>query len=119
MSTVMGSDRVQVNNRWVHCDGSNIGFLRTDGNWDMYTSNGGNVWTAGYGWLHDKFAYLQTRTISGQLIGRDGGLSSSVGSGNITNYDTYISYLTMTNSAGFDLYYTRRRVYSNCNCTCK
>jgi hypothetical protein len=32
-----------------------MGFLKSDGNWDMYMNNGGSMWTANYGWLHDYF----------------------------------------------------------------
>lgn len=43
-------------NRHIHANGGMVGFLKSDGNWDMYCNNGGYLWTAGYGWLHDRFA---------------------------------------------------------------
>jgi hypothetical protein len=41
--------------RSLHVNSNLMGFLKSDGNWDMYMNNGGNMWTANYGWLHDYF----------------------------------------------------------------
>lgn len=43
-------------NRYIHSNGGLIGFLGSDGGWRLYENNGGYVWTAAYGWLHDYFA---------------------------------------------------------------
>lgn len=42
--------------RSLHHQNGLMGFLKSDGNWDMYCNNGGHLWTAAYGWLHDYFA---------------------------------------------------------------
>jgi hypothetical protein len=41
--------------RSFHHNQGLMGFLKSDGNWDMYMNNGGQMWTANYGWLHDCF----------------------------------------------------------------
>jgi hypothetical protein len=41
--------------RYLHHNQGLMGFLKSDGNWDMYMNNSGSLWTAGYGWLHDYF----------------------------------------------------------------
>jgi hypothetical protein len=41
--------------RSFHHNQGLMGFLKSDGNWDMYMNNGGSMWTANYGWLHDCF----------------------------------------------------------------
>jgi hypothetical protein len=41
--------------RYLHHNQGLMGFLKSDGNWDMYMNNSGSMWTAGYGWLHDYF----------------------------------------------------------------
>jgi len=41
--------------RSFHHNQGLMGFLKSDGNWDMYMNNGGQMWTANYGWLHDYF----------------------------------------------------------------
>jgi len=41
--------------RYLHHNQGLMGFLKSDGNWDMYMNNSGQMWTANYGWLHDYF----------------------------------------------------------------
>ena len=41
--------------RYLHVNSNLMGFLKSDGNWDMYMNNSGSMWTANYGWLHDYF----------------------------------------------------------------
>jgi hypothetical protein len=41
--------------RFLHHNQGLMGFLKSDGNWDMYMNNSGSMWTANYGWLHDYF----------------------------------------------------------------
>jgi len=41
--------------RYLHHNQGLMGFLKSDGNWDMYMNNSGSLWTANYGWLHDYF----------------------------------------------------------------
>ena len=41
--------------RYLHHNGGLMGFLRSDGSWDMYMNNSGSLWTCNYGWLQDYF----------------------------------------------------------------
>lgn len=41
--------------RSLHVNSNLMGFLKSDGNWDMYMNNSGQMWTASYGWLHSNF----------------------------------------------------------------
>jgi hypothetical protein len=50
--TMQDTDNVT---RSLHVNSNLMGFLKSDGNWDMYMNNGGSLWTANYGWLHDYF----------------------------------------------------------------
>lgn len=80
MASILQSDRVQVNNRWVHCDGSNIGFLNTGGGWGWYLNSSQQVWTGAYGWLHDYYARRSTILGVGpyRLTGNCGNIYNSV-----------------------------------------
>jgi hypothetical protein len=50
--TMQDTDNVT---RSLHVNSNLMGFLKSDGSWDMYMNNGGSLWTANYGWLHDYF----------------------------------------------------------------
>ena len=54
--TIDFQDTDQGTTRYLHVNSNLMGFLKTDGNWDMYMNNSGQMWTANYGWLHDRFA---------------------------------------------------------------
>ena len=43
---------------YVNFDGENIGFLNNGGSWIQYTTQGGHIWGAAYGWMHD---YINNR----------------------------------------------------------
>jgi hypothetical protein len=95
--------------RQLHVNGNLMGFLKSDGNWDMYMNNGGSMWTANYGWLHDYF----TRTVSagGGLAG--GGSGASISLSHTTAYgDATFTGQTMARDAYGHL------VNCNCNCNC-
>lgn len=109
MSTVLGSDRVQVNNRWVHCDGSNIGFLNTGGGWSWYQNSSQQVWTAAYGWLHDYFF----STISNCAAGY--GMSNVV----VSNCGNIAGERIELVDQGSNMRIQTSRWNYNCNCTCK
>lgn len=49
------TDTTTGRTRHVHHNDDLMGFLNTGGGWDLYANNVGQVWTANYGWLHDKF----------------------------------------------------------------
>jgi len=40
-------------NMYIHHNDDNLGILGHDGGWRMYVNNGGHMWMAAYGWLHD------------------------------------------------------------------
>ncbi len=53
--TVDLNDTSTGRTRKLHHNDDLMGFLKTDGNWDLYSNNAGQVWSANYGWLHDYF----------------------------------------------------------------
>jgi hypothetical protein len=118
MSSTLKSDRVEITNggttRSFHHNGSVAGFLNTSGGWDMYANNSGQIWTANYGWMHDYFSRLMTRTMTnGGPVGRNAGSTGNCG--NIPS--SYTTYFGEDNSGGFDQYYIVNNC-SNCNCNC-
>ena len=40
-------------NMHLHSNQGNIGYLGHQGQWLQYTTNGGHIWSAAYGWMHD------------------------------------------------------------------
>lgn len=94
-------DTDQGSTRYLHVNGNLMGFLKTDGNWDMYMNNAGQMWTANYGWLHDQFAqkgtFHHSVSITGNCANGFGGTLNASLSGNT---------LQLSLSAG------------NCNCNC-
>jgi hypothetical protein len=105
MPTRLEGDRVLVNNRWVHGNGDSLGFLRTDGSWDMYVSNGGNMWTAQYGWLHDRFGAKSNEITSATTVnGNCGNVATP------TNY-----YIDKPDGNTVRLV----RTFTNCVCACE
>lgn len=121
MASVLQSDRVQVNNRWLHCDGGNAGLLKTDGNWDMYMNNSGQMWTANYGWLHDYF-------ISSVQNCARGGSNSAGNTGNCNNAPNCYTVVSNCGNVAQAVValedggsYARVNGYQynfNCNCNC-
>jgi hypothetical protein len=91
--------------RKLHSNGGLMGFLKSDDNWDFYTDNSGNLWTAAYGWLHSYF-FNSVSNCNQQL--------SSSGSGNISS----VSYWWIRDDGG-TISFGYHRTYSNCNCNCK
>jgi hypothetical protein len=84
-----------------------MGFLKTDGNWDMYMNNGGSMWTANYGWLHDYF-FKQVANCGGT-----GYAINCYGSGNITSRHDYELI-----DEGGQVRLRTVNVLTNCNCNC-
>lgn len=109
MASILQSDRVQVNNRWVHCNGDVIGFLTTGGGWSMYMNNGGSLWTADYGWLHDHFFRYVANCGGG--YGMDNVVVSNCG--NIAGVRQ-----ELVDQGGTIKLQSSQWNY-NCNCTCK
>lgn len=104
--------------RKLHHNEDLMGFLKTDGNWDLYTNNSGQLWTANYGWLHDKFA--QRATVLGeQGADRDTGYRTNCGNINC-NARTATGLEVFDSGDGrhqIRAYYGITYSY-NCNCNC-
>jgi hypothetical protein len=41
--------------KYIHCNSNLIGFLGGNAGWLQYVNSSGQIWTSGYGWLHDTF----------------------------------------------------------------
>jgi hypothetical protein len=101
-----------------------MGFLKTDGNWDMYMNNGGSLWTANYGWLHDYFFGSVgncVRPISSKVTSGSP-TAFQLGEENVINcYGSGPHYLInhelMDN--GGQISHRMVRYYTNCNCNCQ
>lgn len=100
--------------REIHHNAGNIGFLKPDGNWGFYLSEGGAMWTSGYSWLHDRFAQsgAECQYNSGvvEFSGYDTGVTDSIGQasnpyvviglrrGNVgSNNNTYLRCVALRN----------------------
>jgi hypothetical protein len=118
MSTILQGDRVQINNRWAHCDGTNAGFLNTGGGWDMYVNNSGQIWTPNYGWLHDRFAHRTP--VAGQGPQGDHGVRNNCGNINCNTVINcgYEIYDTGNGQQRLRYYIEGYNVSWNCNCAC-
>jgi len=105
MPTRLEGDRVLVNNRWVHGDGTNLGFLNTGGGWDMYVNNNGQVWTPNYGWLHDRFGAKSNEITAATNV------NGNCGNVRTPNND----YIDKPNGNTVRMVYT----FTNCACACE
>ncbi len=129
MSSALKSTTVEIangNTRSVHNNGS-MGFLKSDGNWDMYANNSGQIWAANYGWLHDYFfsAISNCGGIGwyGAVDNCNGntGACSPVGYGASTvasNCGNMSSYRTVLEDGGSTVNVRTYRYNYNCNCNC-
>lgn len=93
--------------RSMHHNQGLIGFLKSDGNWGMYTDNTGQIWSANYGWLHDKFASknqtMSSIGVSQTHLDQGGNVPGTKG------------LCTRADGSQFWIYYTNS---TNCNCNC-
>lgn len=97
------TDTDQGTTRYLHVNGNLMGFLTTSGGWDMYANNSGQVWTANYGWLHDRFAAKSAEAALDRI-----------------NNCTQGGYVN-SNLSGFRIIKSGSSLYleaSNCNCNC-
>lgn len=92
--------------RSVHHNAEVIGFLGSDGAWKQHVNDSGQVWTAGYGWLHDYFL----SSVGGALSRSGGQVSLNPIHGGLS-WDSYSMGIT------FDAY-GRATSVTNCNCNC-
>ena len=115
--TMQDTDNVT---RSLHVNGNMMGFLKSDGNWDMYANNAGQVWTANYGWLHDKFA-LRTTVLGAQGAARDTGIRTNCGNVNCNHVQTLGTEVFDSGDGRHQLrtyYQISYSVNCDCNCNC-
>ena len=91
--------------RYLHVNSNLMGFLKSDGNWDMYSNNAGQIWSANYGWLHSYFFSGITNCGSTYI--------NCSGSGNINDYNYGQLY-----DDGSAVRLNSIRHWKNCNCDC-
>jgi hypothetical protein len=107
--------------RYLHHNQGLMGFLKSDGNWDMYTNNSGSLWTAGYGWLHDYF-FSSIANCAPTLANCNGNAGNCIpevpincyGSGNMQQIRTEL----LDNGSQVQLRSVRYNFNCNCNCAC-
>ncbi len=127
MSSALKSTTVEIangNTRSVHNNGV-MGFLKSDGNWDMYANNTGLIWSANYGWLHDYFFSGVSncgpvRAAGNNCAGNAGNCMpesaiNCYGSGNMTQ--TRVELVDNGSSVAVRTVYFNFNC--NCNCACK
>ena len=107
--------------RYLHVNSNLMGFLKSDGNWDMYMNNGGSMWTANYGWLHDYF-FSSVSNCAPTLVNCNGNAGNCIpevpvncyGSGNVATVRTEL----IDNGSQIQLRSVRYNFNCNCNCAC-
>ena len=127
MSSALKSTTVEIangNTRSVHNNGS-MGFLKSDGNWDMYANNSGQIWAANYGWLHDYFFSSvgncgPVRFSGANCNGSAGNCMPEVpincyGSGNLAQTRVEL----VDNGSSVSVRTVQYNFNCNCNCACK
>ena len=107
--------------RSFHHNQGLMGFLKSDGNWDMYMNNSGQMWTANYGWLHDYFfsSVANCAPTSVNCNGNAGNCIPEVpincyGSGNLQQIRAEL----LDNGSQVQLRSVRYNFNCNCNCDC-
>ena len=107
--------------RFLHHNQGLMGFLKSDGNWDMYTNNAGSLWTANYGWLHDYF-FSSVANCAPTLVNCNGNAGNCIpevpincyGSGNMQQIRAEL----LDNGSQVQLRSVRYNFNCNCNCDC-
>ena len=107
--------------RSLHVNSNLMGFLKSDGNWDMYVNNGGSMWTANYGWLHD-YIFSSVSNCAPTLVNCNGNAGNCIpevpincyGSGNVATVRTEL----IDNGSQIQLRSVRYNFNCNCNCAC-
>src|SRR5574343_755529 len=108
--------------RYLHVNSNLMGFLKSDGNWDMYMNNSGSMWTANYGWLHDYFFSTIANCFNGNCPGNTGNCSP-VGN-NATSVvsncgsASFIRDELVDNGSQIAVRRTQYNFNCNCNCNC-
>lgn len=114
--TVDLADTSTGRTRKLHHNDDLMGFLKTDGNWDLYSNNNGQVWTPNYGWLHDYFFRDVANCGSGWGSGTNTGDISinCYGGGNVVG-GTRVELL----DEGGQIRLRSVNYLRNCNCDCQ
>jgi hypothetical protein len=107
--------------RYLHHNQGLMGFLKSDGNWDMYMNNSGQLWTANYGWLHDYF-FSSVANCAPTLVNCNGNAGNCIpevpincyGSGNLQQIRAEL----LDNGSQVQLRSVRYNFNCNCNCDC-
>ena len=108
--------------RYLHVNSNLMGFLKSDGNWDMYMNNSGSMWTANYGWLHDYFFSTIANCFVGNCPGNTGNCSP-VGN-NATSVvsncgsASFVRDELVDNGSQIAVRRTQYNFNCNCNCNC-
>lgn len=108
--------------RYLHHNQGLMGFLKSDGNWDMYMNNSGQLWTANYGWLHDYFFSTIANCFIGNCPGNTGNCSP-VGN-NATSVvsncgsASFVRDELVDNGSQISVRRTQYNFNCNCNCNC-
>ena len=108
--------------RFLHHNQGLMGFLKSDGNWDMYMNNSGQMWTANYGWLHDYFFSTIANCFSGNCAGNAGNCSpvSNNATAVISNCGSasFVRDELVDNGSQIAIRRTQYNFNCNCNCNC-
>lgn len=121
------SDTTTGRTRRLHHNEDLMGFLKTDGNWDMYMNNGGSMWTANYGWLHDYFfssisncSAKQYNNVATNCNGNTGNCSPIGFGGEVTvsNCGNITTLMTVLEDGGSTVNIRTYRYNFNCACNC-
>jgi len=108
--------------RYLHVNSNLMGFLKSDGNWDMYMNNSGSMWTANYGWLRDYFFSTIANCFVGNCPGNTGNCSP-VGN-NATSVvsncgsASFVRDELVDNGSQISVRRTQYNFNCNCNCAC-
>ena len=108
--------------RFLHHNQGLMGFLKSDGNWDMYMNNSGQMWTANYGWLHDYFFSTIANCFSGNCPGNAGNCSpvSNTATSVVSNCGSasFVRDELVDNGSQIAIRRTQYNFNCNCNCNC-
>ena len=110
--------------RFLHHNQGLMGFLKSDGNWDMYMNNRGSMWTAGYGWLHDYFfsAVSNCFRSSNPTAGWQGAPNCTANTGDYYNCGDFAPYsgiyMLRLVDGGSTISFGSQTTRYNCNCDC-
>ena len=108
--------------RYLHVNSNLMGFLKSDGNWDMYMNNSGSMWTANYGWLHDYFFSTIANCFIGNCPGNTGNCSpvSNNATSVVANCGSasFVRDELVDNGSQIAVRRTQYNFNCNCNCNC-